>query len=60
MQIKQTAPTTVAELRAAIADGCRQAAAVYRQASKDGLHSADIWADRLAQSAERNARLAGE
>jgi hypothetical protein len=51
-------PTTVAELRAQIAEGCRQAATVYRAAAKDGLPGADAWADRLDQDAKRNDRLA--
>jgi hypothetical protein len=51
-------PTTVAEIRAAMAEGCRQAAAVYRDAAKSGLPHADRWADRLDRDAERNDRLA--
>lgn len=52
--------TTVAEVRAAIAAGCREAAAVYRDAAKTGLRKADWWADRLEESAARNDRLAAE
>jgi hypothetical protein len=52
--------TTVAEVRAAMAVGCREAAAVYRTAAKAGLRNADRWADRLEQDAKRNARLASE
>lgn len=55
-----TTPTTVAELRAAIAAGCRQAATVYRNAAKEGLPHAAEWAERLDRSAERNERLAVE
>jgi hypothetical protein len=53
-------PTTVAELRAAIAEGCRQASAVYRDAAKTGLPGADAWADRLDQDAKRNDRLSAK
>jgi hypothetical protein len=59
---KTTLPTyaTVAELRAAIAASCREAAAIYRAEADAGLRNAGWWADRLDESAARNDRLAGE
>jgi hypothetical protein len=59
---KTALPTyaTVAELRAAIAASCREAAAIYRAEADAGLRNAGWWADRLDESAARNDRLAGE
>ena len=51
-------PTTVAELRKLIAQGCREASMVYRTAAAEGLPGADAWAGRLEQDAARNDELA--
>jgi len=46
-------PQTVQELRAAIANGCREAATVYDAAAKGGLRGAARMADMLRADAER-------
>ena len=51
-------PTTVEEIRLAMAANLLKAAEVYRKAASEGLVNADKVSQALLRDADRNARLA--